>query len=73
MHSDKVSGTLDGSKERASASNTETQRVNLIVSGALAAELVSLNVDVIVTVDTPPTQAVFATARTFISGPTVMT
>src|SRR5450759_312339 len=32
MHSDKVSGTSDGSKERASASSTETRRVKLIVS-----------------------------------------
>jgi hypothetical protein len=41
MHSDKVSGISDGSKERASASSTETQRVKLTVP-ALAGELVDL-------------------------------
>src|SRR6266567_9113271 len=49
MHFDKVFGTWDWSKERAAASSTEIR--------GLAAELVGLNVDVIVTVDTPPTQA----------------
>jgi ABC-type uncharacterized transport system substrate-binding protein len=57
MHSDKVSGTSDRSKERASASSAETRRVKLTVSLHSPPKLVGLNVDVIVTVDTPPTQA----------------
>jgi putative ABC transport system substrate-binding protein len=56
--------TSDGSRDGTSASSTETRRGRAERLPALAAELVGLNADVIVTVDTPPTQAAKQATKT---------
>ena len=64
MHSDRGSTISDGSKERTSALSTENADGQVDRLRPLAAELVALGVDVIVTVDTPPTQAAKQTTST---------
>src|SRR6266516_4922429 len=57
MHFDKACATSDGSKEKSTSIEYRDAGGRADRLRGLAAELVGLNVDVIVTVDTPPTQA----------------